>query len=126
MNYGAPLSRGRVLYVTSTDEQTRGGECQAGPAWLGHCAPPSLRGGGPGQSLAVVLIPDVQEPGALFRKPTIADAVFQCAAVTIHGPRALIENCKMAEFSAAVAAGIGQTRAASRGPIEHLYLEVMC
>ncbi len=61
----------------------------------------------------------------MFRKPAIADRVFQRPSVAIHGPCALIENCKMAKSAAAVAAGVGQTGAASSGPIEHLYLEIM-
>jgi hypothetical protein len=60
----------------------------------------SLRGSS-GQPLAIFVIPRVQETGATFRKPSITDCVFECVALAVHCPGAMIHDCEKAKLAAA-------------------------
>jgi len=78
-----------------------------------------------GQSFAIVFVFIVEKARAGLFEPSIADYALERASFAVDGPGLLIVQREVAKLAAAHPAGKNQPRAASGGPIEHLYLEIM-
>lgn len=77
------------------------------------------------QPFAVFVIIFAADPRASLQKPPGTHRVFQGATLNINRPHSVVENGETAETATATAAGVRQSRAARRAPVEHLHFEIM-
>lgn len=77
------------------------------------------------QPLAVCVIVSIGDTRASLGQPLVTHRVFERAALAVNCPYPVAKNGETTEPSAAAAARMRQTRASSRGPVEHFHSEIV-